>query len=301
MQHNSKENWKIFENTHEAIIDKETWVLVQKLRGTPRRHDFSETPNPLTGILYCADCGAKLYNDSQKAYAQKYGYKPDPLTGYYGSDHYECKNYKLASVRETAICTSHRVNTNTLIKLLLETIRLVSEYAIANKKEFSEKVRSASLSQHNQNIKEQKKRLAKSEKRYGELDELIKKLYESYATGKLSEKRFELLSAGYEQEQETLASEICERKQSLETYQEETDNVNQFLELTKKYTDFTVLTIPMLNEFIDKIVVHAPYRDEVDRFQQIDIYFNFIGEFELPNTNTIPNLCGCISSAAVAV
>lgn len=288
MLHNPKEKWKIFENTHEPIIDKETWELVQKLRETPKRHDFSDKPNPLTGLLYCADCGAKLYNDSQKAYSQKHGYKPDPMTGYYGSDYYECKNYKLASVRETALCTSHRVNTNALIKLILETIRLVSEYAITNKAEFIEKVKAISLSQHNQDVNEQKKRLAKNEKRYTELDELIKKLYESYATGKLTEKRFELLSAGYEQEQENLANEIDELKKCLETYKEETDNVNQFLELAKKYTDFSVLTTPMLNEFIDKIIIHAPYRDEVDRFQQIDIYFNFIGQFELPKVEPTP-------------
>lgn len=288
MLHNPKEKWKIFENTHEPIIDKETWELVQKLRETPKRHDFSDKPNPLTGLLYCADCGAKLYNDSQKAYSQKHGYKPDPMTGYYGSDYYECKNYKLASVRETALCTSHRVNTNALIKLILETIRLVSEYAITNKAEFIEKVKAISLSQHNQDVNEQKKRLAKNEKRYTELDELIKKLYESYATGKLTEKRFELLSAGYEQEQENLSNEIDELKKCLETYKEETDNVNQFLELAKKYTDFSVLTTPMLNEFIDKIIIHAPYRDEVDRFQQIDIYFNFIGQFELPEVEPTP-------------
>ena len=288
MLHNPKEKWKIFENTHEPIIDKETWELVQKLRETPKRHDFSDKPNPLTGLLYCADCGAKLYNDSQKAYSQKHGYKPDPMTGYYGSDYYECKNYKLASVRETALCTSHRVNTNALIKLILETIRLVSEYAITNKAEFIEKVKAISLSQHNQDVNEQKKRLAKNEKRYTELDELIKKLYESYATGKLTEKRFELLSAGYEQEQENLANEIDKLKKCLETYKEETDNVNQFLELAKKYTDFSVLTTPMLNEFIDKIIIHAPYRDEVDRFQQIDIYFNFIGQFELPEVEPTP-------------
>ena len=288
MQHNPKENWKIFENTHEAIIDTETWELAQKLRKTPRRHDFAETPNPLTGLLYCADCGAKLYNDSQKAYAQKHGYKPDPITGYYGSDHYDCKNYKLSAVRETALCTSHRINTNALIKLLLETIRLVSEYAISNKKEFTEKVRAAALSQHNQNVKEQKKQFAKCEKRYNELDELIKKLYEAYALGKLPEKRFELLSAGYEKEQETLADEMRALKQDIDSYNAETDNVNQFMELAKKYTDFTVLTTPMLNEFIDKIVVHAPYYNEVDRFQQIDIYFNFIGKFELPKVEPTP-------------
>lgn len=261
---------------------------MQKLRGTPKKYDFDHDANPLTGLLYCADCGAKLYNDSQRSYSKRHGLKPDPMTGLYNSDHYECKNYKLKSMREKTTCTSHHINSNALLRLLLETIRLVSEYAITNKKEFAEKVRAASLSQHNQNVKEQKKQLAKSEKRYGELDELIKKLYESYATGKLSEKRFELLSAGYEQEQETLANEINELKESLETYEEETDNVNQFIELAKKYTDFTVLTAPMLNEFIDKIIVHAPYRDEVDRFQQIDIYFNFIGQFELSKVEPTP-------------
>ena len=288
MQHNPKEKWKIFEDTHEAIIDKETWELAQKLRGTPRKHDYQRGANPLTGLLYCADCGEKLYNDSQKAYALKHGYKPDPLTGYYGSDHYDCRNYKLSMVREVATCTTHRVNTNSLIKLILETIRLVSEYAISNKEEFVEKVRAASLIQQDQNIKEQKKQYSKCEHRYNELDGIIKKLYESYATGKIPEKRFELLSAEYEQEQENLANELYELKHALDNYEEETANVNQFLELTKKYTDFTVLTTPMLNEFIEKIVVHAPYYDEVDRFQQIDIYFNFIGQFELPKVEPTP-------------
>ena len=141
-------------------------------------------------------------------------------------------------MREKTTCTSHHINSNALLKLLLETILLVSEYAITNKKEFAEKVRAASLSQHNKSVKEQKKQLAKCEKRYSELDELIKKLYESYATGKLTEKRFELLSAGYEQEQESLANEISELQESLETYEEETDNVNQFIELAKSVHSF---------------------------------------------------------------
>ena len=120
------------------------------------------------------------------------------------------------------------------------------------------------------------------------MDELIKKLYEAYALGKLPEKRFELLSAGYEKEQENLVDEMRALKQDIDSYNAETDNVNQFMELAKKYTDFTVLTTPMLNEFIDKIVVHAPYYDEIDRFQQIDIYFNFIGKFELPKVEPTP-------------
>ena len=235
-----KEEWKIFENTHEPIIDKETWELVQKLRGTPKRHDFSDKPNPLTGILFCADCGAKLYNNSEKATSIKNGRKPDPETGYYNSDHYDCKNYKLSRVREKTTCTTHYINTNSLIRLILETLKLVSEYAIANKEEFAQRVRDLSIQKQFESLKEQKALLAKKEKRYNELKGLVKKLYEAYATERISEKNYEMLSADYEVEQDSLESEIQELKIQIDAYNETTDKSEQFLEVAKKYTNFSV-------------------------------------------------------------
>ena len=277
-----KEEWKIFENTHEPIIDKETWELVQKLRGTPKRHDFSDKPNPLTGILFCADCGAKLYNNSEKATSIKNGRKPDPETGYYNSDHYDCKNYKLSRVREKTTCTTHYINTNSLIRLILGTLKLVSEYAIANKEEFAQRVRDLSIQKQFESLKEQKALLAKKEKRYNELKGLVKKLYEAYATERISEKNYEMLSADYEVEQDSLESEIQELKIQIDAYNETTDKSEQFLEVAKKYTDFSVLTAPMLNEFIDKIVVHAPVWESGKRTQELEFYFKFIGKFEIP-------------------
>lgn len=277
-----KEEWKIFENTHEPIIDKETWELVQKLRGTPKRHDFSDKPNPLTGILFCADCGAKLYNNSEKATSIKNGRKPDPETGYYNSDHYDCKNYKLSRVREKTTCTTHYINTNSLIRLILETLKLVSEYAISNKEEFAQRVRDLSIQKQFESLKEQKALLAKKEKRYNELKGLVKKLYEAYATERISEKNYEMLSADYEVEQDSLESEIQELKIQIDVYNETTDKSEQFLEVAKKYTDFSVLTAPMLNEFIDKIVVHAPVWENGKRTQELEFYFKFIGKFEIP-------------------
>ena len=285
---NPKEEWKIFENTHEAIIDKETWELVQKLRGTPKRHDFAETPNPLTGILFCADCGAKLYNNTEKARAMREGKTPDPQTGYYNSDHYDCKNYKLSRVREKTTCTTHYINTNSLIRLILETLKLVSEYAIANKEEFAQKVRDLSMQKQFESLKEQKALLAKKEKRYGELKGLVKKLYESYATEKISEKNFEMLSADYEAEQESLETEIQELQLQIDVYNENTDKSEQFLDVAKKYTDFSVLTAPMLNEFIEKIVVHSPVWNEGERTQEVEFYFNFIGKFDIPAPELTP-------------
>lgn len=285
---NPKEEWKIFENTHEAIIDKETWELVQKLRGTPRKYEYADAPNPLTGLLFCADCGAKLYNNSEKATSIKRGAKPNPVTGYYNSDHYDCKNYKLSRQREATTCFTHYINTNSLLMLLLETIKEVSQYAISNKEEFAQKVRELSAQKQFSSLKEQKSILTKKEKRYNELKGIIKKLYESYATEKISEKNFEMLSADYQAEQENLETEIKDLQSQINEYKINTDKSEQFIELAKRYTDFSVLTTPMLNEFIEKIIVHALEWDNGKRTQELDIYFNFIGNFQIPISEPTP-------------
>ena len=165
---------------------------------------------------------------------------------------------------------------------------LVSEYAIANKEEFAQKVRDLSMQKQFESLKEQKALLAKKEKRYNELKGLVKKLYESYATEKISEKNFEMLSADYEAEQESLETEIQELQLQIDVYNENTDKSEQFLEVAKRYTDFSVLTAPMLNEFIEKIVVHAPIWNEGERTQEVEFYFNFIGKFDIPAPELTP-------------
>lgn len=127
-----------------------------------------------------------------------------------------------------------------------------------------------------------KRKLNKDRKRSGELNGLIKKLYESYATEKISEKRFELLSGEYEREQEALEESITKAQAEMDAFEADTTRVDQFLALTKKYTDFSVLTTPMIYEFIDKILVHAPDRSTGDRTQEVDIYLKFIGKFDVP-------------------
>ena len=177
---------------------------------------------------------------------------------------------------------------NSLIRLILETLKLVSEYAIANKEEFEQKVRDLAMQKQFASLKEQKALLAKKEKRYNELKGLVKKLYESYATEKISEKNFEMLSADYEAEQESLETEIRELQIQIEEYNVTTDNAEQFLNIAKKYTEFSVLTAPMLNEFIEKIIVHAPVWNEGERTQEVEFYFNFIGKFDIPAPQLTP-------------
>lgn len=276
---NPQEEWLIFENTHEAIIDKETWELVQKLRKTPRRKDTLGEANPLTGLVFCADCGAKMYN---------HRFQGDLEHGNYPFDSYECSAYKLASRNRMDVCSSHYISTKAIRTLLLETIQTASTYAITNQKEFLEKVRAASALRQKEAVKDTKRKLNKNRKRADELDVIIKKLYESFAVGRISDERFDSLLAEYEGEQKALRSEIAEFEKQVEAFEESTANAEQFLALAKKYTDFSELTTPMINEFVDKILVHAPEKVDGDRVQEVEIYLNFIGYFAAPVPELTP-------------
>ena len=272
------EDWLIFEDTHEAIVDKGTWELVQKLRGTPRRIDTLGEANPLTGLVFCADCGAKMYNQRTR------GNETKP----YPSDAYECSSYKLAGQRRTAVCSNHHISTKALRTLILETIKVTSSYAISNEAEFIQKVRAASEVQQAQAAKDLKRKLNKDKRRFDELDTIIKKLYESYAVGRIGEERFDTLLAGYEQEQAMLRQSIAEGESALGSFEQDTANVEHFLDLARKYTNFSELTTPMINEFVEKIVVHAPDKSTGDRVQEVDIYLKFIGKFDAPMPEPTP-------------
>ena len=276
--YHAPEDWLIFENTHEAIVDRETWELVQKLWGTPRRIDTMGEANPLTGLVYCADCGAKMYNQRTRGRETKL----------HPSDAYECSSYKLVGQRRTSSCGNHHISTKALRTLILETIRSASAYAISNEAEFIQKVRAASEVRQAQAAKDLKRKLNKDRRRCEELDTIIKKLYESYAVGRIGEERFDTLLAGYEQEQTVLRQSIMEVESALDSFEQDTANVERFLALAKKYTDFSELTTPMINKFIEKIIVHAPEKVDGDRTQQVDIYLKFIGRFDLPAPELTP-------------
>ena len=262
----------IFENTHEAIIDEETWNNVQRLIETKRRPKKNGAPPcRLSGLLYCADCGSKLshrYNSRNK---------------YDADNSYGCSSYR----QYTRNCTMHYIRVSVVEKLILETIREVSAYALSNEKEFVKKVREASDVQQEATMKEYRRRLGKAKRRHEELDDLVKKLYESFATGKIPEKHFDRLLSGYDNEQTTLEAEMQELQTGLDRYGADSVRADRFLELVKRYTDFSELTTPMLNEFIEKVVVHEADKSTGDRRQKVDIYFNFIGCFVPPKPEVI--------------
>lgn len=185
-------------------------------------------------------------------------------------------------------CCSHHINARSLRELLLFTIRTVSQYAISNKEDFIARVREASALRRDNTVKEVKRKLNKDKRRYEELDVLYKRLYESYAIGKISEEKFDLLSKGYEQEQKDLKTAIVEAERSVAEFEKDSVCIDSFLSLATKYTDFTELTSPMLNEFVEKILVHAPDRSTGERMQEVEIYLNFIGNIEVPAPEPTP-------------
>ena len=276
------EEWTIFENTHEAIVDPETWRLAQRVRQTVKRTDSTGIANPFTGLVYCSDCGQKMYNHKKKGAAERKGLSKDPVTGLYPYDCYECSTYSLTLSRTKKECRSHYISTKNLMIIVSETIRLVSKYAIDNEEEFVRKIRTASEVQKADEAKALKKRIQKNSKRINELDVLIKKLYESYATGKMPEERYVMLSEEYEAEQRDLKDEVQSDQAHISEYEDDSENAAKFLELARKYLDFTVLTPQMIYEFVDKIVVHSSIKVDGEREQQVDIYLKFIGKVDPP-------------------
>ena len=283
-----EDEWLIFENTHEAIIDKDTWELVQKLRSTVRRTDTLGVANPLTGIVFCADCGAKMYNQRGRRVNTVMRKDNVVRTNYYISDTYNCSSYKLSFSKDNKKCFSHNISTKALQTIVLDTIRAVSKNAIADKDAFAEKILSAANIKREETLKDARLKLNQLRKRRAELDKLIMRLYESYVSEKISESNFSMLMKEYESEQTTLEEEILRRDKEVSDIVEDTENVDQFIALAEKYTDFTELTAPLINEFIDKIIVHAADKSNGEREQEIEIYLKYIGKVELPEKELTP-------------
>ena len=266
--------WLIIENTHEAIVDPDTWELVQKMRKTRHHVTIDNEPTPLTGLVFCADCGAKMYNHRCRKLRKD------------GSIHiqssFNCSTVTLTNERETKECSSRRIPEKALKALVLDTIRSVSSYAVENEEEFIRKVREASEIKNGDKAKELKHKISKEKKRYEELDVLIKKLYESYAMGKIPEKRYDSLSAQYEQEQAELEKQLEADQQQLDSFNQDTLRIDRFMALVHKYRDFPELTPAMITEFVDRILIHAPVKIDGERTMRVDIYLNFIGDFQVP-------------------
>lgn len=278
-----KEDLVIFENTQEAIIDKETWERVQTLRKTIRRTDSIGKANPLTGLMFCADCGAKMYNHRGKAgNARDWAGRPNGKKRPY-RDEYNCSRYDLGNQHYDKYCTTHLIRTAVVNELLLEAIKGVCDYALNNEAEFMAQVCSASEDRQEKAARSIRQRKQRNEKRTDELTRLIRKLYEDNVSGRLSDTLFEQMLRDFEAELSDLTEIVSQDQQELERISRETINAEKFLSLVRKYTDFSELTPAMINEFVEKILVHQAQGKGASRIQEIEIFFNFVGKVDIPH------------------
>ena len=264
-----EDEWTIFENTHEPIIDQQTFDLVQKIRGNVRRYpDGWGEAAPLTGLLYCADCGGKMYvhrTNNGKRISQ-----------------YTCSQYSKVPVGK--LCTTqHRINEDVVLSLVSEMLKAIAEYAKHDRAEFVRVVQEAQSSQQTAEVRKQRTRLATAKQRVSELEVLLCKIYEDNILGKLSDSRYATLDAQYEKEQSELTVEISDLEKAIKSYEKHEKDADRFIALIDKYENFDKLTIAMLNEFIEKILVHERDRKgSIQTTQEVEIYFNFVGRFVPP-------------------
>lgn len=279
---NDSDEIVVFTDTHEAIIDRKTWYMVQELRKTKRRINTEGESNPFVGKIFCADCGGKMhYRNEGKRAGRNWRGLPDGSVRTTPAC-YNCGNYNNSHDQSEKVCCSHNIQAKVIDQLVLETIQYACKSVRMDERAFVESIRSASEIWEQSEAKKLKAALKHQEKRYAELDILLKKVYEDNALGRLPDKRYEMLSAGYEKEQAELEQSIKACREQLTQYDEDTDRTEEFLALVHKYTDITELTPVIINEFVDKILVHKAEKIDGERVMEIEIYLNFIGKVELP-------------------
>ena len=265
-----EDEWTIFENTHEAIVDQETFDLAQKIRSKVRRYtDGWGEVAPLTGLLYCADCGGKMYvhrTNNGKRISQ-----------------YTCSKYSKIPVGE--LCkTQHRINESVVLELVSDLLKAIAEYAQHDRAEFVRVVQDAQDNHFAADVKKKRNRLTAAQNRLNELEVLLCKIYEDNILGKLADSRYATLDAQYGKEQAELKAEVVSLEAFLQSHEASKKSAERFISLIEKYENFDNLTIAMLNEFIDKILVHErEHKGSRDTTQEIEIYFNFVGKFVPPH------------------
>ena len=260
----------IFRDTHEAIIDQETWDKAQRLRKRcPKRLPDGTYTHRLSGIVFCADCGSRMSFSSPEAKHRDSGVVYD------SDSSWQCSKYRNMYVS----CTSHFIKTSTIEAAILEAIKTMTGKVLEDEAEFAEQLRALWESQNNQSSNEFKKELLAVQKRMDELDTLIRSLYESSVMGKIPERQFQRLMAQYDEEQTGCETRMAELKKELDNTETTKVDLKRFIKLIRKYKDCEILTDDMLYELVEKVVIHSASGGRtIYRQQQIDIYFNFIGD-----------------------
>lgn len=265
MAFHPKDEWKIFEDTQPAIIDRQTFDTVQKMREHKRVYIKSNETNMFSGLLYCADCGGLL---TIQRYKKNHDY-----------DHFYCSTYRK---KKKGLCTPHRIRVNDLKEVILQDLRKTCEYVAFHEKEFIENYLKSTTAEQQKAQAKAKSELSKTTVRIEEINGIIRKLYEDNVKGKMTDERFDFLAKSYETEQAELRSKTEELKKIIAATEQDNDNLKKFLKIVEHYLCIEELTPEILHSFIDKIYIDEAEIFDGKKMQGVRIVYNFVGAIVLP-------------------
>lgn len=268
-----QEEWKVFPNTHPAIIDRETFALVQNLRQHRRRPTRTDAVSMFSGLLYCADCGSKLGYSATNNYKREQAY-------------FFCSGYR----KNTDLCSAHYIREKVVAQLVLEGLQRLLWYVQVYEKRFAQEQMERFGLQEKKELTARGQELDRAKSRVVEIDQLIQKSYEDMTKGLLSEERFTTLTVSLETEQRQLKAAIPEMEASLDATTDKAADLQRFIERARQVTRLTELTPEIVHEFIEKIVVSKPNKVDGKRHQRVDIHYNTIGLWCAPSPEEMEKL-----------
>ena len=264
-----KEDWIIYRNTQEPIIDEKTFETVQQMRKVKRARTKYNEPNMFSGLLYCADCGNHL-TIQRVARNRK-------------MDNFSCATYRK---KKKGLCSCHRILVSDLETIVKEDLQKVCEYVFLHEKEFTDEYLSGSKRETVKFQAKTKAELKRLSERQEEIGKIIRKLYEDNVNGRITDERFDFLAKSYEDEGNNLKTKIQEFKNALASSVQDEEKLSKFLKVVKSYTKIEELTPEILNSFIEKIYIGETEKYDGRKMQEVEIIYKFIGAINLPQYNS---------------
>lgn len=261
--------WYRFENTHEAIVDKDTWDIVQRVREQRHRTTKSGILNKYSGLLFCGDCGSRMtFRCSTTWKTSDYNFICSLYRKHFGTEY----------------CTSHRIRECVLDEIVLEEINQAIYHAMKNKQRFVERIAEMELKTHRKEANEKAAELKRISERSEELNRIFRQLYEDKVLGRIDAVQYQFLSDGYTKELNEIKSRIPLLKNELRQFQQTSSNINKFVELANKYVHITKLTPEVIRTFISKIVIHQTPEGSAAKYR-IEIFFTHLGSLQEERAN----------------
>ena len=268
--HNAKEDYQIIPNMQEPIISEEQWLRVQELRKHRRRPTATGRTSLFSGLVYCADCGAKMHFAAAKSLTRN-------------QEHFRCSNYKSGRGE----CTVHYIRDVVLEKIVFEAISSLADFVKCHESVFLYMLAKKTNAMRQKEHKRLELAVEQGTKRIAEIDRHIEKVFEQNASGILSDERFSKMLQSYEKEQKALTQEVADSRQTLEEAKQKATDLRLLLRTLREMTEINELTPTLVNSLIERIEVHNNDKSSGHCYVKVDIYFTAVGMIDIPTEQKI--------------